>query len=206
MQPSTNFPSPNPEYDFIFNEPQQQPKSRFSLPNLPTPARIGLGLIILLVIVTVVGVLMRGGGAGDTQLLYRSVGQAQEISRVSTLVEIDSKDPDTQSLAATAKVIMASSQSELAGYLNSLGIKVDPKVLLQYHDKQVDDDLKKAALENKLERTYAAYLKDALGDYLSNLQQAYPTLGSNGKTLVGEMYDSGKTLLKAPQLAGTAGS
>lgn len=205
MQPTSDTPSPGPNYDFIFKEPQQQPKSRFGLPNMPKPALIGVGVIVFLIIITVVGILARGG-PGNTELLYGSVGQAQEISRVSTLVETDSKDPDMQSLAATTKVVMASSQSQLTDYLNRAGVKVDPKVLLQYQDKQIDNELKKSMLENKLEQTYASYLKTALEKYLSNLKQAYPSLGDNGKSLVSEVFDSGSTLLKAPQLTAADGS
>ena len=199
MQPQTPA-SPDPSFDFILNDQQKQRSGRkFSLSGLPKPVIFSLVAVVLLLVVTAIGLVARGGGS-NTDLLTTAAGQAREISRVSALVETQTKDPDTQSLAATTKTVLASHQSQLTGHLSRVGVKVDPKEFILQQNKNTDQQLQQAAVENKLEQTYHSYLKSSLAEYLNNLQKAYPSLSDKGKVLVTDAFNSGRTLLSAPQL------
>lgn len=205
MQPQ-NSPSPTPQYDFILNEQKQPGKSRFGfIKKMPKPALVLLGLGAILILILVIASIS-GGGSSGAQPLASATGRAQEISRISSLVQTQTKDPDTQSLAATAKVVLASEQSQFTSYLKDTGTELSPSDLSIYQDKDTDTQLTQAIQENKLEETYRKYLKSSLGAYQADLENAGKTAGKNGQALIDAALKSTKIILSAPQLTNLSGS
>lgn len=200
MQPQ-NSPSPSPQYDFILNDQKQPAKSKWGfLKNLPKPALMLVALSALLIVILVVAALSQG--SNQTQPLISAAARAQEISRISKLAGAQTKDPATMALAATAGSVLGSEQSQLSDYLKATGTDVSSADLLAYQDKNTDGQLTKAAQENKLEQTYASFLKENLTKYKTDLQNASKSAGKNGQTLIDASLKSTDTLLSAPQLIG----
>ena len=169
MPPSTptapvSSPSPNPQYDFILRDPQQS-KRGFGLPSLPKPMLILVGVVGLTFIIIIIAAVLGGGKGGSTQQLVEVVGRAQEIARVSTNMQQQSQDPDTQYLAATTQIALASEQYQLTTYLAKHGVKITPAELLVYKNSSTDTQLQAAKQNNDLETSYDAYLKTSLAAY-----------------------------------------
>ncbi|MBA3757971.1 hypothetical protein H0X09_03890 [Candidatus Saccharibacteria bacterium] len=199
MQPQNSSPSPNPQYDFILSEKQQQEQSQLSrLKSLPKLFLIlitlGLALLLVLIFATI------KNSSSQPQPLINALGYGQEIGRVSGLIQIQSKDPEAQALAATTQATLASSQNQMISYLAKTGAEIDPKSFLSYQNKKTDTELTEAASENKLEQTYYSYLKDELGKYKFELQNAKEAVGKTGKSIIDSSLSSLQIILSAPQL------
>lgn len=200
MQPQNTNPSSTPQYDFILNEQQQQKQGFVNrLKSLPKPVLIllALGLAFLLILL----LIALRGGSSQPQPLISAVGRAQEISRVSGLAQAQSKDADTQALAATTQATLNSDQQQITSYLGRTGTKVDPKSLLAYQDKKTDQLLTQAASENKLEQAYRSYLKNSFISYKIDLQTASKSVGKNGKSIISGSLSSVQVILSEPQLS-----
>jgi hypothetical protein len=205
MQPQTptapvSSPSPNPQYDFILRDPTP-PKRGLGLPSLPKPILLLAGAVGLLIIVIVVAVIVGGGKTSNSQQLVVVVGQAQEIARVSTLVQQESQDPNTQYLAATAQTALSSEQYQLTTYLSSHGITVSPTQLALYMDKTTDTKLNAAQLNNSLGNAYASYLKNAISTYQTSLNAAAQGASKNSLAILSDANSSAKVILAAPEIA-----
>jgi hypothetical protein len=198
MQPK----SPNDQFDFILKD-SPKPKKSLSLPigNLPKPVGIAIMAVVGLVLLLLFFSLVFGSKTPSTQPLVESIGRAQDIARVSKDIQQETKDPDTKFLASTVESSLTSEQSQLTAYLKSSKYRVDPKQLLLYKDGTIDAQLVAAAQNNKLEATYISYLKTSLGAYQNSLDAAYKIASPKAKVILGEAYDSVKTLLSAPQFS-----
>ena len=204
MQPQ----SPNPQYDFILKDPQA-PKRGFNLPlfpNLPGPAKIILASVLGLFVVVILYSVIFGGKATNAQQMTDAMGRAQEINRVSKLVAQQSNDPDTQGLAATTQIAMASEQFQLNSYLKSHKIKTSPKQLTKYLNKNTDAQLQSAAQNNNIPAVYASYLKKNLGLYQAILLSANKGASKTVSAILRDAFNSTKTLLASPQVAGASSS
>lgn len=193
MQPS----SPTPQYDFILNGGQAPAKK--PLGSLPKPLLIVAGAAILILIIIIWSSLSSGKSTDNTKVV-EAMARAQEISRVSQLVEGQSKDSNTQALAATVQTTLSSQQAQLNSYLKDHKKKVGDKELAIYKDSGTDGQLQSAALNNSLELTYATYLKNNLAAYNSSLSTAYSSASGSLKSLLGDAYRSNQVILGSPQL------
>ena len=203
--PPISSPAPNPAYDFILRDPQQ-PKRRFGLPTgLPKPMKILVilgGLFVVAIIIVVVA--SSTGGSDNSQQMIAAAGRAQEIARVSTLVQTQSNDPNTQYLAATAQISLTSEQSQITAYLAKHGIKVSTAQLNAYQNKNTDAQLSTAQQNNSLEKTYDAYLKTSLSTYQSELVTAGKGASQKTIALLNDAYFSSQVLLNAPEITSLA--
>lgn len=172
---------------------------------MPKPALALLGLGAIFILILIIASVSSGGSSGP-QPLASAAGRAQEISRISGLVQGQSKDPDTQSLAATAKVVLASEQSQITSYLKDTGTELSPSDLSVHQNKDTDAQLTQSAQDNKLEETYKKYLKSGLNAYKADLEKAGKTAGKNGKVLIDAALKSTDVILSSPQLANLSGS
>ena len=207
MQPQAptapvSSPSPNPQYDFILRDPQQ-PKRRFGLPGmsgLPKPMIVLVALAGLLLVSIIYAVIFGGSKTSNSQQLVAVAGRAQEIARISTLVQQQSLDPNTQYLAATAQTALSSEQYQLTSYLGKHGAKVSTAQLLVYKNASTDTQLQTAKQNNALESSYASYLKTSLATYQTALKAA--TAGTSKTTLaiLNDASTSTQVILAAPQL------
>lgn len=198
MQPQ----SPNPQYEFIFKD-QAQPKKSFGLPNLPSGVKITLGIVIGLFLVVILYVVLFSNKGGKSTPLMGVMGRAQEIARVSDMLQQQSKDEDTVNLAATAEISMSSDQAQLTSYLKKNHQKVNTSQLLVYKDTKTDSEVQAAAQNNTLESYYQSYLKKQLDSYHTALAEAYSTAGPNAKLILQKSNDSVETLLSLKQLKST---
>ena len=195
MQPQQPTP-PNPNYEFIMKD---APKKKMSLPSLdlPKPAKyILLGLGGLIVVIVLFSLLGGGpkGGTGVTNLM----AEQQEIVRVSTLAQTLTKDSTTQALVATVNASVSSEQSELAGYLGKNAPRSNSKLLAKDKNASTDLVLNGAVQKNNLETTYDTYLRQALGAYQTDLNQAFKDSKSSSlKAILSRAYQSTQTLLSS---------
>jgi hypothetical protein len=198
--------SPNPDYDFIFKG-SEKPKKSFSLPSggpkTVLVLLVSLGVVLILVVVFAALLKPKAGGSQD---LVNISARAQEIVRVSKVVEPLTQNSDTKGLVATTEAALSSDQAQLSAYLSKNGIKTDAKSLAIYTDKTTDSQMQTAAQNNSLDSTYSAYLKKALTDYKDHLSSAFPTVPVTAKNILSAAFKSSQTLLAAPQVASASGS
>ncbi|HXY18314.1 MAG TPA: hypothetical protein VEH48_02760 [Candidatus Nitrosopolaris sp.] len=192
-------PSPNPSYDFILRDPQA-PRRRFSLPGGSGAMKILFGLLGVLVIVIIFAVVAGGGGPSNAQQLVAVAGRAQEIARVSSLLQQQSNDPNTQYLAATAQIALTSEQYRITGYLKAHKVKVSPAQLAAYQNKNTDSQLITAKQNNDLEETFDAYLKSSLEAYQASLQTASKGASKTVLPILQDANASTQVLLAAPEI------
>jgi NAD(P)-dependent dehydrogenase (short-subunit alcohol dehydrogenase family) len=198
--------SPNPDYDFILKD-QPKAKRGFSLPKggarMPL---IILGILIVAFVLVVILAAVLRPKAGGAQDLVSISARAQEIVRVSTIVEPLAQNSDTQGLVATTKAALGSDQAQLAAYLSKSGIKSNDKSLGAYFDKNAESLMQAAAQGGSLDTTYAGYLKKSLTAYKSALESTYPKASATAKDILGSAFESTETLLAAPQIRIASGS
>lgn len=197
MQPK----SPNPDFDFMLKD---KPKAgrRLPQPNLPKPVKIGAAAIAAIFLIIIISSLLSGRSSGSTQAFEGTLARGQEIVRVTSLVQqqLTLQDPQTQVLAATVNSAISSDNQEITSYLAKNNVKVSPSQLALDTDKSTDTSLRTAAQNNSLDPAYVSYLKGALNQYATDLQNAYNLTGPNGKTLLGKSLQSTRTLLNTPPI------
>jgi hypothetical protein len=174
------------------------------MPNLPRGVLLALGaLIVILLLILAYGLFFSGRGGSNTADLMDVIGQAQEVSRISTAQQPQLKDPNTAALAATATIATSSDAKQLSNYLTKNKVKIDKKRLaaITAANKSVDTQLTSAAGNNNLEEAYLSYLKTALSNYSQTLRKAYTSAQAPAtKTLLKNSFDSSQTLLDSPLL------
>ena len=172
-------------------------KKGLKLPSLglPKPVKIALGVLLgFIIIVTLASVLF---GSKNTGTSYTSVlSRSQEIVRVSALVQAEAQDSTTTGLAATVQSTLLSQQTQLVSYLKTSGTKIDLTKETLYLNKNTDAQMQAASQNGSLPTTYDSYLKTSLGLYQSELQTAYQTAGTNGKTILSGAYNSTAVIIK----------
>lgn len=181
---------------------QPKPPGRLGtlLSGVPRPAKIALATIGVLFLLVILYVVFLGGKTTNSDQLVGIMARAQEIARVSNLVNQQSKNTDALGLATTASSALTSQEQQLKAYLTAQKIKVDPKLLLSKLDKTTDTQLATASQNNNYEQTYYDYLKNNLGTYQTALSSASTAAGPNAKAILRAAVQSVQTLLSAPQL------
>jgi hypothetical protein len=195
----------DPNYGFIFNG-QQKPGKRFSLGRLPggnSFAKFAIlivagGAILGIIIVTLSSLF---GPKINIKEIDNVIARAQEISRVSDLVVINSRDVNTQNLASTTSASLMSQQQQLLKYIHKFHKKISAKDLSLYLDKTTDTQVQSAASTNTLTTAYYNYLKKNLTDYSGSIKTAYDTGGPAAKIILQNAYSSNKVILGSYQLA-----
>jgi len=199
---NTQTLSPGPEkFEFMMKEPPKPPgRLGGAIAWMPKPAKIALAVVGILFILVIFYSIFFGGKTTNTDQLIGVMARAQEISRVSALVQQQAKEADTKDLATTAEVILSSQKQELKSYLSDRKVKADPKKLAARLDKNTDSSLEKALQNNSYDQTYLSYLKTGLVDYQGTLDTTYKGSSKDLQPILSEQYQSIKTLLTAPQL------
>jgi hypothetical protein len=206
MQPQTNNPQSPPsaspgQFDFMMKD-QPKPPGRFSslLPALPRTARIALAVVGGLFVLVILYSLFLGGKATNSDQLTAVAARAEEIARVSALVQSGSHSADTQGLAATTGAVMASQEQQVQAYLATNKTKVDKNKLAARLDKSTDAALATALQNNNYDQTYFDYLKANLTSYQNDLTTAYKGAGKKAQAILDMAYASVQALRSAPQL------
>lgn len=203
MPPQNMQPAPPPaeQFDFMMKDQPKAP-GRFSslLSDVPKPAKIILVAIVGLFLLVILYSLLLGGKTTNTNQLINVAARAQEIARVSTLVQQQSSSADTKGLASTTSETLYSQQKQLVIYLKSQGIKVDTKKLAVRLDKNTDAQLLAAQQNNNYDQTYFDYLKTNLAAYQNDLTTASKGAGKNAQAILSTANNSVQTLRSAPQL------
>jgi len=197
--PPINQPAPNQPYDFILRDPQAS-KRGFSLPGGAGPVKILYGLGAALVLIIIFVMFTGHGGVSNSKNLIAVAGRAQEIARVSDLVQSQSNDPNTQYLAETTEIALQSQQAQITAYLTAHKVKIDKAQLALYQDKNTDAQLTTAQQNNQLEQAYDSYLKSSLNTYETSLQTAAKGASKTSLAILQDASNSTAVLLKAPEV------
>ena len=194
----TETPSPNPQYDFIFNGSNQPKKGlRLSLPNLPKPILWTIGAVIAVILLVIVYSIIKNSGAPNPQPYINTAGRAQEISRVSSEVDNLTKDENTKNLATTTAASLSSQSDQIVDYAKSIKLKISNASLAAFKDTSIDDQLQSAVTSDSLPAVYEDYLKKQLTTYKTDLQTAFQTAGPRGKAMLQSAYNSADVILNS---------
>ena len=204
MPPQNTQPPPAPapgQFDFMMKD-QPKPPGRVGslLSGIPKPAKIILVAVVGLFLLVILYSLFFGGKTTNADQLVGVAARAQEIARVSTLVQQQSANTDTKALASTTSASLSSQQKQLVIYLKSQGIKTDTKKLASRLDKNTDAQLLAAQQNNNYDQTYFNYLKTNLAAYQNNINTVQKGVGKKAQTILSTANTSVQTLLSAPQL------
>lgn len=164
------------------------------MPELPKPfGAILLGIIAVFILIILYAVITGGGkstGLGDI------AAHAQEISRVSKLVQNQAEDQSTKSLAATTAASLDSDIAQFQSYLKSNGgKKISVKSLAIYKKTSVDADVQNASQNKTIATYYKTYLKDNLTPYQTSLKTAFDSGNSKLKPILTTSYNNAQTIL-----------
>jgi hypothetical protein len=193
MQPQ----NPNPNYDFILKD-KPQPKTSM-LPNNPLVKVAGV-IVAILLIVLVIGIVSSSKSGSSTGMLD-TLGQAQEISRVTTAQAPNLKDPAIRATAATTQASVSSEAAQINKYLAAHRVKVDKKKLATYQSSDTDSKMSSALQASNLDTTYLTYLQTALNDYSQSIKTSFAaTKNTEAKSILQNAFASTQTLLSAPPL------
>ncbi|OVE78871.1 hypothetical protein BVY00_01680 [bacterium G20] len=199
---NTQPPAPAPDqFDFMLKD-QPKPPGRFGtlLSDVPKPAKILLLVVGALFIIVILYALFFGGKKTNTDQLTSVMASAQEISRVSSMAQLQAKDTTTKDLAATTATVLSSQKQELRSYLISKKVKVDTKKLAARLNKSTDAKLATALQNNNYDQTYFSYLKTSLINYQASLNAANKGASLKIQAILKADYTSIQTLLTASQL------
>jgi hypothetical protein len=203
QSPSPNLPSPNPDYNFIFDS-QQKKRSWFKLPggnNLGklTLLIIGVGAVVGIGIVVLSSIL---GPKINTKEVVDVIARGEEIVRVSNNVAQKSRDLNTANLASTTSTAVTSQDGQLISYLAKNKKKVSPKEIAIYTNTATDTAVVSADQNNNLSEYYDSYLKKSLTTYQSSIKTAFDTSnGPNLRAILQNFSNSNQILLSTQQLA-----
>jgi hypothetical protein len=200
---SQDLSQPDSQYDFFMKDGQKPSGSRGpKLPtgNLPRMLLLGGGGIFVLALVVVIVSSISGKSGGKWQAYINLNYRAQEIVRVSNIVDGESKDKNTLDIIATTEAALSSQQNEISAYLANNGAKINPKLANPYQSTAIDNALTAAQQNNTLDSTYLKYLKEKLGLYDSEIKAAALGSGANGISLLKKEQASVQALLASPQL------
>lgn len=200
IMPDNEPATPNSSYDFLYAKGQQTKSGRkFELPKLSKPMwLLAISLVVLLLIVILAFVF--GRSSFNSQGYVELMSRAQEIVRVSDLAKDQTKNKDTLALISTTKATLSSEKNSIASYLSSNHVKVAPKSLTLYLDKNTDSQMQTAAQNGNVDSVYASYLKDQLSKYLSQLKIVDKVAGAKARVILNDAITSTDFLLADPQL------
>lgn len=195
MQPK----SPSPDYDFILKD-NPGAGHKFTWSHVHGRTKITL-LVIAAVIILIIIYSVLSGNKGSNWLPFEgAMARGNETLRVTKLVEqppLGLHDPQTQALAATADSVLTSDQQQISSYLSKNHVKVSAAQLATDIDKTTDASLQTAAQNNGLDSAYVTYLRNALTKYQTDLKNALPGAGPNGKKLLSDSIESTRALLNS---------
>jgi hypothetical protein len=196
----------DPNYGFIFND-QQKPKKRFPF-SLPGGSNLTKITLLIVIGAATLGALIIalssffGGNGVNTKQINDVIARAQEISRVSDLVNQQSRDVATLNLASTVSASLTSDQVKLISYLNKTAHKkITTKDLNLYLNKKTDAQIQIANSTNSLSSAYYSYLKDQLAAYENSAKAASQDNPSSAQPLLQTAFDNAKTILSTQQIA-----
>ncbi len=195
-------PSPAPgQFDFMMKDQAKAPGGFGSLlSGVPKPAKIVLAAIAGLLLLVILYSLFLGGKTTNADQLVSVAARAQEIARISTLVQQQSTSTDTKGLASTTSETLSSQQKQLVVYLKSQGIKASTKKLAARLDKNTDAQLLAAQQNNNYDQTYFNYLKTNLAAYQNDINTVQKGVSKKAQAILSTTNASVQTLLLAPQL------
>ena len=170
-------------YDFILNSSNQPKKSGLghflSSPQNKTQRIIFIaagGVILLMLALIVFSLIFSSGGGNRDQLLGLAQRHA-ELVRVSDIGLEKSRDSEARNLAATTKLSLQSSQSNLMTIVNKTG-KVGNKELSAGQDPETDKALEAAERNNRFDEAFIQILSDQLQEYQTELKATHSASSS----------------------------
>lgn len=189
-------------YEFIVNA--EAKKKSLGLPGgnsfFGRLAIIVGGVILLMIIAGVV--LSALGPKSPTASLTAIAQRQQEIVRIASSAVGNASSQDAKNFAVNVEAVVASSQSQIVGYLTSHGTKVDGKVLALDHSAQTDALLTNAQTTNTYDKAVVENLSSQIGTYQQLIQTTFKQASSKQlKQILQHSYaDTGVLAAQAKKL------
>lgn len=199
--PNTPPEQPNP-YGFILDTAHQQPKKMLqpSHTSMISRALVAGGVAVVLIIAAIIvsSLISSGGKENSGQLLTSLAAQQQEIVRVADLGVAGGSDSSTKAFAQTTKLAVLTQQNELAKYLASKSVTVDPAVLAAKKNSNTDTAFKAATASNHFDDVFNTTITAGLSDYAKDVKTSHDSATSTeSKTLLAKLYTNTQLLLKS---------
>jgi peroxiredoxin len=192
--------SPASPYDFIMSSEKPVAVSRLSSlrsASLAIRAMFVAGGLFALLLVFIIFKSVFGGGSAFTPYIAVTQDQ-QELIHIATAANQQSQGISVanQNFMATAQLSLSSAQTMLITYLSANGQKIDNKTLVLKVSPSTDTQLQSALAATTYDQTLQQIMKNQLGTYMNDLQQAYKqTTGQKGHALLTSDYKQAQLLL-----------
>lgn len=203
----SNGTGQNP-YDFIMNpqqpvKPSKNPLKTLSNPGMSLKVKMGLiigGAVGLVILISIVGVLLSGGGGDKAKL----IGLAQTQQLIITISGDASRNVRSQALknsAQTTSLSLKTQQRTYLAFLGNNGIKVGEKQLAQKVTTDISTQLKNAQTSSSYDSTYKTLISQALANYSTEIQSLHDSSAAGPQLKAMLKEDSAEVKLLTAQLA-----
>jgi hypothetical protein len=196
-------------YSFITNPAPLPHKSVMeTLPgNGSLTGRLALvgGVLLVLIILIVITRSLTGGGGGNVAELTNVLQDQQEIVHLAAnTININDITTANKNFAATVRLSVGSSQTQIMQYMTDNHYKVNVKQLGLKVSTSIDDQLTAAEAATTYNQTFQQIMNSKLDAYANDLQAAYRVnTGKKGRAILSDSFNQIK-LFKV-QLAAPAG-
>lgn len=198
MQPQPQ--SPDQAYDFI-NNPIKPPKepllSKITGGSLVLRIVLAVGILIFFIIaISVFKSISNRSTAATAAALISVVQDQQELLHiVGESAQQSGLASNHQNFAATLKLSVASSQSQLISYILAGHQKLTTQQLNLKISSSVDSQLSNAITDNTFDQTFQQVMQSQLNSYGKDLQKAYAQdKGPKGRAILKDSYDQAQLL------------
>lgn len=185
-------------YKFIFDPNKGPPKKL--IPSTSTKRGrilvIGVGLIVLVIIISIVSSLITNAGQAGTKDLIDLAQRQQEIVRVAQIGTTKAKEQDTLNLAVNTQLAVASDQQQLLAKLKKSNIKLRSKELSLRLNSRTDALLVQAEQNNQFDEIFTKTIMSQLTSYQKAINKSYTTnSGQNTRTLLKTEFNNAGKLI-----------
>lgn len=197
-------PGSNP-YDFITNNGAQQ-KPKFSVSNLGDTGSnkgfiVRIGLIVgagtVLIIIVVVVMSLVGGNKNDEASLIKLAQTQKAIVLTSDDGTHHIRSQTKANSAMTTNLAVQTQLSNYLAYLETQGITIKTKQLVQGQSADTTAQLKQAVESSTYDSVYAQVIQKQLTSYASDVQTLYQKVtGPKLRTILSNEYDQVQLLVK----------
>ena len=169
-------------YEFILDPQKQRSGPAFLQdPKKRIYALVAFVAVIFIFLFMVLGLLF-GGGPG-TQDLEDIAGTQNEIIRITESSLDTATNTDVRIEVSTINTVMRSDYQSTIAYMDSVGVKVDDKLLARYTNLETDERLKSAQERSAYEEELNEVLDELIGQYVAALEVSFDSAPEGSRKL-----------------------
>jgi len=177
--------------------PSQSPR-KAPLKNSSLPVRILMvlgGLFLLMIIVAMFMRLLGSSGSLNKSTMLPVAQDQTEIMRLADSGVESSVGQTNKNFAITVKLATSSQRADFLAYLKTNNFAPKDKDLGLRHNASADSQLESAKSSSTFDIAYKSVMQTTLANYQKDLNAAYSSADTAGKTVLKKDFDAAQLLL-----------